>query len=142
LRQWLRLCLASVTLLLHCRLDFTCGSGQQATMLTPELCSRCYDFLTGFSAASQLPTVLYHGHSNLVLHPTLQDPSTDRAALVMNVTCQPGADVNVNALLAAARAKLPAYMVPTSVRVLSQMPRLPNGKVGAGLAATGWLPCA
>ena len=53
----------------------------------------------------------------------------------MNVTCQPGAEVNVDALLAAARAKLPAYMVPTSVRVLSQMPRLPNGKVGAGLEA-------
>jgi hypothetical protein len=31
-------------------------------MLTPELCSRCYDLLTGFSAASELPTVLYHGH--------------------------------------------------------------------------------
>jgi hypothetical protein len=66
--------------------------------------------------------------------PLLQDPSTDRAALVMNVTCQPGAEVNVDALLAAARAKLPAYMVPTSVRILSQMPRLPNGKVGVGFA--------
>lgn len=75
---------------------------------------------------------LYTGQSHLVSVPALQDPSTDRAALVMNVTCQPGAEVSVDALLAAARAKLPAYMVPTSVRVLSQMPRLPNGKVGAG----------
>ena len=41
---------------------------------------------------------------------TLQDANTDRAALVINVAQAPGHTIDVDQLLAAARAQLPHYM--------------------------------
>ena len=56
----------------------------------------------------------------------LQDANTLTAAIVGYVT---PADVESEAILAACRARLPHYMVPSAVVGLDIMPRLANGKV-------------
>ena len=56
----------------------------------------------------------------------LQDANTPTAVLVAYVTPET-ADEAV--LLAAAHAKLPAYMVPSAIVKLAELPRLASGKV-------------
>ena len=56
----------------------------------------------------------------------LQDAGTQAAALVAYVTPETADDT---ALAAAARAKLPQYMVPSAFVLLAELPRLASGKV-------------
>jgi AMP-binding enzyme C-terminal domain len=57
----------------------------------------------------------------------LQDAGSLQAALVSYFT--PAAAELQPALVAAAKAKLPKYMVPSAFVALQSLPRLPNGKV-------------
>ncbi|MER7003689.1 amino acid adenylation domain-containing protein [Dactylosporangium sp. NPDC000555] len=50
-------------------------------------------------------------------------------ALAAYVTARPGTDLDPAAIRDAARAKLPAYAVPSMVTVLDALPLTPNGKV-------------
>ena len=65
----------------------------------------------------------------------LQDADTPSAALIAYVS---PADVQQQAVLAACRARLPSYMVPTGVVPLAELPRLPNRKARIG----GVLACS
>jgi acyl-coenzyme A synthetase/AMP-(fatty) acid ligase len=56
----------------------------------------------------------------------LQDGDKPNAALIAYVA---PADADREAVLAACSAKLPRYMVPSAVVRLTELPRLPNGKV-------------
>ena len=56
----------------------------------------------------------------------LQDAHTPAAVLVAYVTPEAADEA---AMLAAARAKLPHYMVPSALVRLAELPRLPSGKV-------------
>ena len=56
----------------------------------------------------------------------LQDSDKPSAALIAYVA---PADADREAVLAACSAKLPRYMVPSAVVRLTELPRLPNGKV-------------
>ena len=56
----------------------------------------------------------------------LQDANTPTAVLVAYVTPETADDA---ALLAAAHAKLPAYMAPSAIVKLAELPRLASGKV-------------
>jgi len=49
------------------------------------------------------------------------------------------ADVDIAALLADCKARMPAYMVPHGIEVMrGPLPRNPNGKIDRKLLATGW----
>ena len=49
------------------------------------------------------------------------------------------ADVDVAALLAACRERMPAYMVPAGVEgMAAPLPRNPNGKIDRKLLSTQW----
>lgn len=50
-------------------------------------------------------------------------------ALVAYVVAEPGAEVEVQAVRARLRSGLPDYMIPRTVVVLDEIPRLPNGKI-------------
>jgi acyl-coenzyme A synthetase/AMP-(fatty) acid ligase len=56
----------------------------------------------------------------------LQDGDKPNAALIAYVA---PADADREAVLAACSANLPRYMVPSAVVRLTELPRLPNGKV-------------
>ena len=67
-------------------------------------------------------------------------PSLGQAIQVI-ATAPPGAEtVDVDALLAQCRQRMPAYMVPASVEVApGPLPRNPNGKIDRKLLATQWI---
>ena len=67
---------------------------------------------------------LIHPQNNDCFH--LQDANSPTAVLVAYVTPETAVEA---ALLAAARAKLPAYMVPSAIVKLAELPRLASGKV-------------
>lgn len=56
----------------------------------------------------------------------LQDANSTEAAIVGYIS---PATASVDAALAACRAHLASYMVPTAIVALDKMPRLANGKV-------------
>jgi acyl-CoA synthetase (AMP-forming)/AMP-acid ligase II len=68
--------------------------------------------------------------------------------LIAYVVPEPGAAAEPQALREALAKRLPAYMVPSAIAVLGELPRLPNGKidrkrlpeVGAGTAADQHVP--
>jgi acyl-CoA synthetase (AMP-forming)/AMP-acid ligase II len=54
-------------------------------------------------------------------------------------TAPEGATLDTAAVLAACRARMPAYMVPAGVEVVAgPLPRNPNGKIDRKLLSTGW----
>ncbi|MFZ4875777.1 acyl-CoA ligase (AMP-forming), exosortase A system-associated [Janthinobacterium sp. Mn2066] len=58
------------------------------------------------------------------------------AAIALLVTAAPGMELNRDALLAACRARLPAYMVPVYIVIRGDcLPRNPNGKIDRPLLA-------
>jgi len=67
-------------------------------------------------------------------------PSWGQAIQVI-ATAAPGSDtLDVAALLADCRQRMPAYMVPVGIEVLSgPLPRNPNGKIDRKLLATAWV---
>ncbi|APW39479.1 acyl-CoA ligase (AMP-forming), exosortase A system-associated [Rhodoferax koreense] len=61
-------------------------------------------------------------------------------AIQVIATAPEGADLDTAALLAACKARMPAYMVPAGVEVASgPLPRNPNGKIDRKLLSTDWL---
>jgi acyl-CoA synthetase (AMP-forming)/AMP-acid ligase II len=50
-------------------------------------------------------------------------------AVAALVVCEPGRPIGVDDVTAAVRASLAGYKVPRHVRIVEQVPRLPNGKV-------------
>ncbi|NTV12141.1 MAG: acyl-CoA ligase (AMP-forming), exosortase A system-associated, partial [Zoogloea sp.] len=61
-------------------------------------------------------------------------------AIVVTVTPPPGTGLEVDALLAACRSRLPAYMVPARVVVHDgPLPRNPNGKIDRKALAAQYL---
>ena len=68
-------------------------------------------------------------------HPTL-------GQVIQTIATAPdgSAEVDTEALLAACRERMPAYMVPAGVHALpGPLPRNPNGKIDRKLLATAWL---
>ena len=58
------------------------------------------------------------------------------AAIALLVTAAPGTEIERSALLAACRARLPAYMMPMWVDIrVEALPRNPNGKIDRALLA-------
>jgi len=62
-------------------------------------------------------------------------------AIQVIATPPPGADaIDLPALLAECRARMPAYMVPAGIEtVVGPLPRNPNGKIDRKTLATGWV---
>lgn len=61
-------------------------------------------------------------------------------AIQVIATPPDGAALDTAALLAACKARMPAYMVPAGVDVVTgPLPRNPNGKIDRKLLSTGWL---
>jgi len=62
-------------------------------------------------------------------------------AIQVIATPPPGADtIDLPALLAECRARMPAYMVPAGIEtVAGPLPRNPNGKIDRKTLATGWV---
>ncbi len=68
-------------------------------------------------------------------HPTL-----GQAIQVIATAPDGSAALDVPALLADCRARMPAYMVPAGVEAIAgPLPRNPNGKIDRKLLATGWV---
>jgi acyl-CoA ligase (AMP-forming) (exosortase A-associated) len=66
-------------------------------------------------------------------------PSWGQAVQII-ATAPEGSSVDVTALLAQCRSRMPAYMVPTGVEVVDgPLPRNPNGKIDRKLLSTNWL---
>lgn len=66
-------------------------------------------------------------------HPTLGQ------AIQVIATATPGGQVDVEALLAECRARMPAYMVPAGISVREgPLPRNPNGKIDRKTLSTEW----
>jgi amino acid adenylation domain-containing protein len=63
---------------------------------------------------------------------TVREDAPGDRVLVGYVVAEEGADASAVALKAFVRDRLPDYMVPTFVVALSELPRLPNGKVDRG----------
>ncbi|MCA0240638.1 MAG: acyl-CoA ligase (AMP-forming), exosortase A system-associated [Proteobacteria bacterium] len=67
-------------------------------------------------------------------------PSLGQAIHVIATAPEAAADVDVPALLAQCKARMPAYMVPAQVQVVAgPLPRNPNGKIDRKLLATEWV---
>jgi acyl-CoA ligase (AMP-forming) (exosortase A-associated) len=68
----------------------------------------------------------------------VEHPSWGQAIQVI-ATAPDGLALDTAALLAACRARMPAYMVPAGVEVVDgPLPRNPNGKIDRKLLSTGW----
>ncbi len=66
-------------------------------------------------------------------------PSWGQAVQII-ATAPEGGSLDVTALLAQCRSRMPAYMVPAGVEVVDgPLPRNPNGKIDRKLLSTNWL---
>ena len=66
--------------------------------------------------------------------------SWGQAIQVIATPAVDGAELDVNAVLAACKAQMPAYMVPAGIEpAVGPLPRNPNGKIDRKLLATGWV---
>jgi len=70
----------------------------------------------------------------------IDSPTLGQAIQVIATAPDGSAEVDVVALLAACRQRMPAYMVPAGVQgMTAPLPRNPNGKIDRKLLSTNWL---
>jgi len=70
----------------------------------------------------------------------IDHPTLGQAIQVIATAADGSAALDVPALLADCRVRMPAYMVPAGVEAIAgPLPRNPNGKIDRKLLATGWV---